>query len=957
MRIPVLKFMLPLLAAVAVTEVNAQSSRTKKSADELYDEAVKATKAQQYNDAIRLSREALDKQPNFTDQQLLLGRLYLLTNRYDSARKYVKEVLAKAPRYRDAYFYAINIELAQKQYEEAECYADMGLGYFNNDRDLMLKKLGVMDAARKFYQGSNYANQLLDKYGSDSLVQKAATGHFLEAGDYFRKNGYGNLSRSNYEKALMIDPANREAREAITSMYIRDNNYSAALERINQELAASPGSYDLLMKKLGILQETHQYAEALNLLEVIIKRFPGDTKARSQQVTLRMEAAAYYANTDPFALYQGVIEKDPGNREALLKLIGLSMSRGAYREALTWINFGLKRRPEDIQLLNLKIDVLEGDRKYSEAASLAERVMQRQHPTAEQIDRFVRLKLASGRDYIAQQQYAEALSEFESAYKAAPADTTVPDMLANTYLLLKQPAQAVAALDNALEKHPGNAHFLLKKANILADIGQYDQAAAIIETLLQRYPANENYSAQLKEIHLSAGRIFMQNEEYEQAREQFLAVLAADPNQPDALQYLINAESAMQQPDNALAYVEQALQRDPHNRDLLFKKAGILSSRQQYAEADLILDSLRQRYPFTARYRTAYTDNLLAAGAAAQRRQQTDSALQLFREVLNINRKDSMALLYSINLYNGKGAYDSALAYADQGLRYYPNNTAFLQKKVVTLENKKDYAAAALAADTLLQYNNTGANTEYADYLRSKTLRNQFGLFFLRSTYDYGGNRWYNIATVEYRHFMKKGSYAARLNYGGRQEQGTGLMGELELYYTHSKKMYSYALASYGTTDVFPTVRLAYSIFRSFGNYEAELGARYLKADTANVISGVASIARTFDDFYVNLRAYVISDQPDIYSSFTLTTRYYLNKHQDYVSLVAGLGTNPDDRSRLVQFPQLAGLLTRSVGTGYQKTFKYRTTLGLFGTWINQKISNTIFQNQYDIYVTLQRKF
>lgn len=101
----------------------------------------------------------------------------------------------------------------------------------------------------------------------------------------------------------------------------------------------------------------------------------------------------------------------------------------------------------------------------------------------------------------------------------------------------------------------------------------------------------------------------------------------------------------------------------------------------------------------------------------------------------------------------------------------------------------------------------------------------------------------------------------------------------------------------------------------------------------------------------------MISDQPDIYSSFTLTTRYYLNKHQDYVSLVAGLGTNPDDRSRLVQFPQLAGLLTRSVGTGYQKTFKYRTTLGLFGTWINQKISNTIFQNQYDIYVTLQRKF
>ncbi|SKA44094.1 outer membrane protein, YaiO family [Chitinophaga eiseniae] len=958
MRTPVLKYVFLIAATVAVLPAMAQNNRKSRAAETLYDDAVKATRAKQYPEAIRLSRQALDLQPDFVDQQLLLGRLYQLTNQHDSARKYIRQVLTTAPRYRDAYLYAINIELAQQQYEEAECYADMALGYFNGDREFMLKKLGVMDEARKFYQGSNYANTLLDRYDADTVVQKAVTGHFLLAGAYFRKNNYNNLARSNYEKALMTDPSNQEARQALTGMDIRDNNYNAALERIEAELASHPNSYDLQMTKLEMLRAMHRYPEAISHLENIVKRFPGDNKARSQQVPLRMEAAAYYTNTDPYALYQGILEKNPGNAEALQKLIGLSMSRGAYREALNWINLGLKNHPDDLRLLGLKADMLESDRKYTEAAILAEKLLQRQPGNATERERLGRLYLASGREYLAQQQYPEALQQFENALRVTPGDTTAPDLLSNTYLLQKKPAQAVAVLDRALQQHPDNARFLLKKANILADMGQYDQATAILESLLQRYPVNGQYTALLQDIHLSAGRILLQNEEYEQAKKQFQAVLALQPGQPEALQYLVNAESAMQQPDSALSWLDQALARDPHNRDLLFKKAGILSTRQQYAAAGAILDSLRQRYPFTIKYRNAYTDNLLAAGTAAQRNQQPDSALQTFRQVLAINRKDSAALLYTINLYNGKGAYDSALAYAGQGLRYYPNNPAFLEKRVVTLENKKDFSAASLAADSLLRYNNTTAHSDYADYLRSKTLKNQFGLFFLRSSYDYGTSRWYNIATAEYRRFIKRGSYAARLNYGGRAAEGTGIMGEAELYYTHSRRTYSYALASYANSDVFPTARLAYSIFHTFGkSFEGELGGRYLKTDSANIYSGVVSVANRFDDFYVNFRAYFISDQPNFYTSFNLTTRYYMNRDQDYLSLIAGLGTSPDDRSRLVQFPQLSGLLTRSVGAGYQKTIRYRTTLGLYGTWINQKISPTVFQNQYDIFVTVQRKF
>lgn len=937
-------------------QTQAQIFKKSKDADELYEEAVKETKLQHYQKAIELSKEALDKRPDFIDQQLLLGRLYMLTGNTTLARKYVKDVLAKDPMYKDAYLYATNIELGAGKYEEAECYVDEALYHFPGDKDLMLKKLGILDAAERFYQGGTYAAALLDKHPNDTTVKRAYTGHFMLAGRYYQLRNNLLLSQENYNKALMLDPDNEEARTAISNMNIRSGSYTKAIEQVNAELAVNPGSYDLMMRKLGLLQDMHEYAAALDQLQQILKRWPGDAKARSMEAALRMEAGAWYANTDPYLLYQGVLEKNPGNREALDKVIGMSMSRGAYREALAWINRGLKTNPNDQKLLSLKMDVLESDRKFTEAALIAERLRYNNAASAEQRNRYTGLKIASGRDYLAQQQYDLALSEFDKALQADPRDTTAIDMMANTYINQKDYTRALEVLDKALASYPGNNRFLLKKSGVLTETGQYDEAAEIAAQLLNQHPGDAKYSATLVDLRLTAGRKLMQDEEYDMAAGEFRAVLAQAPDNLDALNYLINLQTAVGQPDSALAYADQALRYHPDNKELLLKKAGVLTELKRYDEANAIAYQLMQRYPFTVKYRTAYTDGLIAAGTQYQRNNQPDSALAVFKQVLAINRKDSLALLYSINLLNGKQSYDSALAYANQGIRYYPDNGSFLMKRAVTLESQQQYAAAALAADSAAKINGTPANTDYADYLRSKTLKDQFGMFFLHSTYDYQDTR-YNIATLEYRHFFKRGSYAGRLNYAGRQ-QGTGLQGEAELYYTHNPKLYSYALATYSNEVVFPKTRLAYSIFKTFKHdIEAELGVRYLNADSSTSISGVASIAKTWKDFWVNFRAYFISDSPEFYTSYNLTTRYYMNRQQDYISFTAGLGTSPDDRSRLIQFPKLAGLLTRSVGAGYQKTFKYRTTVGIFGTWINQKITDTDFQNQYDIYITLQRKF
>ena len=951
----VLKQLLTGIVMCCALQTQAQLSKGKDNAESLYSQAVQETKQEHYDKAISLSKQALEKQPDFIDQQLLLARLYMLTKQYDLSRKYFKAVLAKNPRYRDAYYYAINVELTTGRYAEAECYADEALSNFPGSPEFMRKKLGILDLQHKVYQGNEYAERLMSKYPEDTTIRNAYIEHYLVSGKYFQQLGNSSMARQSYDRVLLVDPRNPDAREANLSVALKGGNYQSALDQVNEALAARPGAYDLLMRKLGIQQEMHDYTAALLTLTEIQRRYPSDTKARTLATSLRLEAANYYANTDPYTLYAGVLAKDPGNREALDKLIGYSMTRGAYKEALAWINQGLKHHPADARLLAMKMDVLESDHKYSAAAALAETLYQHT-PNAALRERLVTLQTASGRDYLAQQQYDLATASFESALRASPNDSTALNLLANTYISQKNNTAALKVIDQALAYYPDNTGLLLKKSGLLSETRKYEEAAAIARQLAARFPADERLNNHLTDLYLTNGRNYMRAEEYDLAKQQFKQVLDVSPDNMDALDYMVNLESATGQPDSALYYADKALGYYPGNRDFLLKKASVLQDQHEYAAAAAITGELTNRYPYTQKYKTAYVNSLMSAGTEYQRHQQPDSALQRFNQVLALHPKDSMALLYSINILNGQQRYDSALAYTAQGLKYYPDNEGFLMKRAITLENKKDFAAAALAADSVVKLHNTPENRDYHDYLESKTLKNQFGLYYLNSSFDYSGNK-YNIATVEYRRFMKRGSYAFQVNYAGRQT-GNGLQGLAEMYYTHSRSLYSYGMVAYSNKEVFPQWRAAYSIFKTFKKeIEVELGGRYLNLDSTSSISGVVSVAKPFGDFWVNLRGFVINESSKNSTAFNLTTRYFMNKRQDYLQLVGGLGTSPDDRSRLINFPNLSGLLTHSVGVGYQKVLHYRTTLGLYGTWINQKITDVGYQNQYDIYLMLQRKF
>lgn len=998
------KIVLPALLLLWSTLATAQflnANLRKGDVDEVYEEAVRQTERKNYPRAIELAKKAVDRYPNNVDYNLLLGRLYILTRDYKRARPYIIKVLDKSPKYRDAYFYAINIELGEGNTAQAIGYANRALMRFPDDLEFNVKKLSILDGDKKFTAGNALAEDILRKYPDRPAAQNAWVAHHEEAGKYYRDKGLLTQARYHFEQALKVAPENQDAANYLSGLNVRTGDYRSALEQVNLALASNPTSYELLMRKMGLLQETHQYADAAAVLKTLKKYYPNDTKVRQLDVDTKLEASRYYEHTDPYVLYQSVLESSPGNREALNKLIAISMDRGVYRNALEWINKGLKTAPGDETLLAKKADVLEILGNKTEAASIVSELWMK-NPSSEPLRaRASELKVASGRYYLNEKQFDKALQEFESALNIDPSNADAVDYIANLYIEQKDYENALRALNMALQYREDDEQLLLKKASVLADAGRYNEAFPVISTLISQHPDNPRYGAILTEQQMQAGRLLMNSEEMEKALRQFKQALVLSPQNRDALTYIVNLESGIGRLDSALRYVNLALQYYPDDKDFLLKKVSVLGEQKQYRQAYTIAAKLMQEYPYNKTYRAAYMDNLVASGLAYQRREVWDEALAEFNKVLAISPYDSTALYAAINLYNEQKEPDSALALVDKGLRYYPGNLHLTRQRAVTLEHKRMYAEAADEADKLVAAQPTQPNIDYANYLKSKMYRNQFGLYYQQSTYN-TAMQPYRIATVEYRRFFKDGSFAGRVNLGGRQER-SGLQFEADLYFNHTKTLYSYAVGAYSNDlNVFPAVRLGYSLFKGWKHdWETELGVRYVKVQSvidstvtipggdedlyrlrqsASMVSGVASIAKGFGDFWFNLRGYLTFDNPElylnvtnpdgtttqrptpdqkhIYQSYQLTSRYYMNNRQEYLYVIGGVGTSPDDRSRVILLPQLAGnWLTQSIILGYQKTFHYRTTVSGSVGWSNNRIGMNRYLNQFDLYLSLIRKF
>ncbi len=981
------KSVLLVLLLILCADANAQWLKKTESSDELYKEAKKELdkKTDQGNRrAVILLDQAVDISPRNLDIHLLLGKAYGLVGKTDSARLELNDVIKKNPKYKEAYVYLVNIETTACNYLQALEYADMGLKYYPNDRDLLLKKLDIYSKEGDWIESTKLADYLFERYSSDSYIRSVYLDYKLTLARQYSHRGYIEISKRAYEAVLEQDPLNKEALQAVFSLDVRSGNYESSLAYTNRALQSSPNSYDFLMKKLSILDAMSRYVEAIEVVEKLMKLFPTNKEVQKLNIYLRMEAGRYYMKTDPYLQFQIVLEKEQANRDALGYVINIAISRGLLTEALGWVNNALKHYPNDRELLVKKMAILENMKRYDLASAIAEKIY-KNSPTPANKANFLELRTLSAKEFLAAQDYDSAVIALKSVLFYDHGNKAAINYMINAYTQQKMYDEVLRTINEALTYYPGDDLYLFKKAATLEAYQHYSEAAMISKQLLTKYPESRKYLVAFVEQSLQASRQSMQYDDYYGTIAILQEVLDKQPDNADALNYMINLQAANKQFDSAITYADMALQYYPDNKDFLLKKSSVLAEASRYEEATVISGELYNNYPFNLKYRSAYVDQLCAYGKEYLTKNDKNQALVQFNKALEVAPRDTLPLYYTINLLVDLDRYDDAMPLIERGRYYYPNNPYFLLKRAQIYENQMKWNEAYNSADTLLKLNpNDPKIIDYTEYLFSKRLKNEFGFAYLHTKIiDTNATHVNHIATIQYTRFIKNGSITGRINYAGRFN-GTGYQFEAEGNYTFAKLIGLNLVAGYspekdnagkGLSDkgIFPLIRLggALSLYLKKG-WAAEVGGRYLKADSGilnsgNFVAGMAGISKEHKDMYFGLRGFLTTftnsaNQVSTFYSGVLTSRFYLNKHSDYFSTVVGYGNGPDDFSRMYNLGELSIYKTVSAGAGYMKQFHYRTSLSIFGTWYNQRtgvdgLGNPTHINQFDVFVTLLRRF
>lgn len=968
--------LLPVLLVLILTGLSAQAQWLKmiESSDNLYNEAKKEIELKHYQKAIVMCNKAIDISPKNMDIHLLLGHAYSLAGKVDSARQELNYVLNKNPRYRDAYIYLVNMEDLACNYLQALEYADMGLKYFPNDRDILLKKLNIYQKMGDWMESNRLADYLFDRFSADPFIRSVYLEYKLAVARQYSHRGYIEIAKRAYEAVLEQDPLNKEALTAIFSLDIRSGNYESSLAFTNRALQSTPNSYEYLMKKLSILGAMSRYVEAIEVVEKLMKLYPTNADVQRLNTYVRMEAGRFYMNTDPYLLFAAVLDREPNNRDALNYMINICFSRGNELLALQWVNFGLKGSPNDFELLKRKLGILEELKRYGAASVIAESMF-RDNPNDFNKANFLELRTLAAKQYMNEMEYDSAIVALRSVLFYDRSNVAATNYLINIYTIQKRYDDALRAIDEALTFYPNDEHLLFKKSVVLEGYQRYTDAAAISKQLLEAHPENRQYLASLIEQSMAAGRQAMQYDDYYNTIKVLRDVLDKQPDNVDALNYIINVESAIRDYDSALYYVDQGLLYYPDSKDFLFRKSLVYADAKQYKTAYEISGPLFKQYPYNIRYRAAYMEQHLGAGREYLERGVKDSALTEYYEALTVSPKDTIPLYHTINLLIDLKQNDTALVLLNRGRVFYPSNYFFLHRKAEVLESERRYEEAWRTADTLARMSQFPSYIDYAALLYARRLKNEIGLFYLQSKIIQSATLppvINSIATVQYARYIRQGVFYLRLNYAGRLS-GTGYQFEGETYFNHSKKLFSHAALAYSPNElVFPKLRVGYSINIGLSNgYTAELGIRYLQLlNNSTSTSPLVGLSKEIGDFYLNLKAYYMllkyvdtnttppTTLNKTYYSGVFTARYYTRDNRtEYFMATAGYGNVPDDFSTAYFLTEFAKYKTTSCGVGYRRQYHYRTTFGINASWYNMKTSDVAYRNQYDIYFTLLRKF
>lgn len=333
------------------------------------------------------------------------------------------------------------------------------------------------------------------------------------------------------------------------------------------------------LQKAHAYEQRGQLAEAMAGYQGVVDREPGNTDAlfllgRGYCQTGRFEDGA--------ALFRKVIALDPQHAPAHT-LLGRVLAQGGDRqEALTCYERAIEADPNNAMALALKADALATLGRRAEAVEAYDKALAiepsniaawcNRGSTLEELDR-----------------HAEAVESFQRALALAPNMVEIHFNLANALRTSERPEEAAAHYRRAIALRPGFAEAYVNLASVLMSLSRWDEVVQCCETVGKLRPSAMPY--------YSLGHALLQLERYDESLEIFDKLLIDEPSHAKALRQKAQILFYLGRMDEARTLIGRSIEIDPDDIEspLLLDELDRFKPDDERAKA--LLERLRTAKP------------------------------------------------------------------------------------------------------------------------------------------------------------------------------------------------------------------------------------------------------------------------------------------------------------------------------------------------------------------------
>lgn len=286
-------------------------------------------------------------------------------------------------------------------------------------------------------------------------------------------------------------------------------------------------------------------------------------------------------------------------------------------------------------------------------------------------------------------------------------------------------AQAASLLAKAADSGELNPALLLVLAENLNQAGDTDRAARLYNQILKDPPAIPGLR---ERVHAKLSEIYLRSDDQERAREQLLALVRADPTNPQAHYFLGALAMDARKPQEAIEHFNRTLVLNPNFEQAYYDLANAQISAEKPGDALQTLEKTRQKFSesfvreFLAgvaySHQKAYKEALqrftsaeviaraadpkrlnhyffFQVGAAYERNGQFTEAEQAFEKCLELQPDFASALNYLGYMWAERGEkLEKAQELIQKAVDAEPKNAAYLDSLGWVLFKRGEHARA-----------------------------------------------------------------------------------------------------------------------------------------------------------------------------------------------------------------------------------------------------------------------